>query len=987
MRRLLGPLLLCSLLLPLPAGAAWEPSGLDLTRPRLLHLGGDPEALAARAVQEPYRRILLDMMRRASLADGISLDDDGITAQRFKARAAKAWAFLYAIGIAVEEGEVRPFADAAERQAAGDRARDWLLNLFPRSRLAVPPPIGGWDRDISTSEELLQWATAYDTLLGAGYAFTPAESAAIEDGIADIAEELYTDYLEGRADLHQNNHRSKSGASLMAAGIVLAHLESDPVADPSADPSADPMGRRDPANWIAYGLTQVDLIMRWALVAGDGAYAEGPFYLRFASQNLLPVLRAWHRIAKGRASDHPSLALPVSPQGPHRAVPNLWLHPLFRQSMRWQLDMTLSDGRLAAQDDGSPGRAFYFGLAPGADLESAFHWRYANARTPYEGDGNVELGPDAVAYFDASVPPAPPPGPTTRFYPEGGNAIFRSDWSEDGVVVVVQGERDVASEFGRGPDGAPVAPESHEHAEPGAFLMDAFGERLLLDPGYDNFLTRYLTSEPEHHSMITVDGRGPVVYLAASSFWLANPDERPPADGHASLFDLIDTDFVDTATVLSRYGGTVEDLTQDSVRFERRFLFADERYLLIADRVDTEQGRPRDLRWYFQGNAGEDAGGTVTMLPTGARWERPKARVDVAMASDGAPLTFGSQPSNHVTDAKDVIQHTALTADATTGAATTLALAYPTPTSQPPPQVTPIDLPGGAGILLDDPASDRKVAAFHRIPDDSLFAIVTSNGQSSLVTDGAIGLIDTHTDGTVRFAWVEDATRIFINGPMYLSSEERTTLGMAWDGERIEIFHGGDESAVPFGTRRAFTPGSFSIQGACDLEQQGIAELTLSRERRVILAGPGPTLPAADPGPEVRGDVGEWITLDGSGSCDADGRTLWPTWKLVSAPPGSDWQLSDAASFSPKLHLDRPGPYRVELTVRAGDDVSRPQQVLILAGDPCEGSYDEDRDGFIDSDDADCDAGIEAAGSPLCGLGFELVLVLPALAARRRRNR
>jgi hypothetical protein len=37
--------------------------------------------------------------------------------------------------------------------------------------------------------------------------------------------------------------------------------------------------------------------------------------------------------------------------------------------------------------------------------------------------------------------------------------------------------------------------------------------------------------------------------------------------------------------------------------------------------------------------------------------------------------------------------------------------------------------------------------------------------------------------------------------------------------------------------------------------------------------------------------------------------------------------------------------------------VSRPVRVMIAAGGLCEGGLDEDRDGLIDSDDPDCDAG------------------------------
>ena len=65
----------------------------------------------------------------------------------------------------------------------------------------------------------------------------------------------------------------------------------------AAEPGGDPRGVREPADWLAYGLDQLDLMMRYVLVAGDGAYAEGPFYYRYTSQNLLPFWRAWAKRA------------------------------------------------------------------------------------------------------------------------------------------------------------------------------------------------------------------------------------------------------------------------------------------------------------------------------------------------------------------------------------------------------------------------------------------------------------------------------------------------------------------------------------------------------------------------------------------------------------------------------------------------------------------------------------------------------------------
>ena len=186
-RSLLSLLLASS---PLVAGAAWQPAGVDLTRPRLLMRPGDVPVVQQRLAREPYRTQLARIVNQTVSAAGWDLADHDIPAEREKSKAAKNWAFLYAIDRTQTGGVVVPFASAAARQAAGDHARDFLLAMYTTSRIADT-----FDDDINTSEEILNSATAYDTLLGAGYPLTPEDDAAIEANLVALAADLYEDYL------------------------------------------------------------------------------------------------------------------------------------------------------------------------------------------------------------------------------------------------------------------------------------------------------------------------------------------------------------------------------------------------------------------------------------------------------------------------------------------------------------------------------------------------------------------------------------------------------------------------------------------------------------------------------------------------------------------------------------------------------------------------------------------------------------------------
>jgi len=1023
LRPVLLLLLLVALLAPgAPARAAWLPEGVDLTRPRVDLRAGDVPAIQARLEREPWRTVAERMWSRIERAEDRDLDDHLIPAERDKTRAARNLAFFYAVDRKVVRGDpapgfptgvrVVPFASAAEREAAGDRVRELLVHMFNRSRLALDlgPGIGDWDRDITTSEELLQYAAAWDTLLGAGYD-AGADAEVIERNLVDLASELYLHYTQpgsagDRALDHQNNHRLKSAVALVIAAIA--------VAEHVPEPGEDPLGIRDPALWLAYGLDQADEMFRWVLFTGDGAYAEGPFYSRFASINWLPFARAWHRLVGDVDWPTSSGVLAPSP----------WSHPLFQLHQRWMLDMTLPDGSLAPFDDGNPGRSHYFGAVPGSAAERAsWLWRWANAPRPYEIDGNIELGVDALVMGDDGIVPAPPAGSATAFYEEGGNAVFRSDWSEDAIYALALAEHDTAALFGRGRDGLGVVPQSHEHMEPGAFLLHAFGERLLMDPGYLSFPERSVVNQPQHHNTILVDGRGPVDFLATSFFfWRNDLAARPPTDGLATLDQTIDTGFLDAARAAFRVGlfGPAPP-TDDLTLFRRRFLFPDHRYLVLADSVSAKPGAGHRYTWLFHGNGGGTSGGDYERTASGARWARPAARVDVGLDLDVVAPALSDAQSGHEAPTGELLSHTVLRGEASGDALRAAALVYPTPAGAAPPAIARLGLPGVAGLRLDDADGDRRVALAHRAGADGALALpAAATGLADAASDGTLALFDAHADGTLRLAWAEEATHLTYDGTRRLASTTPGRLGWSRRAGRVEGVAETGSGQVRVG-HVGFVPAS--VEGACAWRVEGDeVVVTLSRERRFALrADGGNSLPGADPGVGVTSTPGAWIQLDGSASCDADGDALSARWELVSAPAGSAWRLEDADGFEPRLLTDRPGPYRVRLVVndaRGGE--SLPAELLILAGERCSDGRDNDMDGLFDhpedpgcatpswpiedpacsnggDDDGDllvdfpsdpeCTAPHEMREDVACGLGFELAGLLPALLALRRLRR
>ncbi|MBM4065868.1 MAG: hypothetical protein FJ266_09555 [Planctomycetes bacterium] len=89
--------------------------------------------------------------------------------------------------------------------------------------------------------------------------------------------------------------------------------------------------------------------------------------------------------------------------------------------------------------------------------------------------------------------------------------------------------------------------------------------------------------------------------------------------------------------------------------------------------------------------------------------------------------------------------------------------------------------------------------------------------------------------------------------------------------------------------------------------------------------------PVADAGVDQSVNVNDTVTLNGSGSSDADGDTITYGWSFTTKPSGSTAVLSGATSANPTFTADKVGTYVVSLMVNDGTVNSSPDTVTITA--------------------------------------------------------
>jgi hypothetical protein len=421
-----------------------------------------------------------------------------------------------------------------------DNAKAWM------DAIANYPAWGG-DQDLVASHILFGMSVAYDWLYE-DLSTTQRESyAAKMEHHADILYDLLVNKKIWWADNYHQNHNYVNTGAIMAAGVALY--------DVVEDPDSYVQGAYDNFTHVLEALPP------------DGAYTEGVGYWSYGIGALL------------RYFDLEKEFLSMD-----RVLDNPW----FQNTGRYRLLANV------------PGYAEVIQIADVYDERTdwyspaALQWLASKFNDPYSQwlaseILSVRRYPPIdwrnLIYYDETIPEVSPNHlPTYGYFDDLGLFTSRSSWEDADATFLVfkagppMGHR--AHEVLRLPTGS-----RHAHTDAGVFLLDAYGEYMIVDNGYQY---GWLTAD---HNIVTFDGGVGQLGETLDPNGL-DITEIIENNGNATI---IHTDFTED------YEYLIADLTQiykpelQITKFVRHILFVQKQIIIVIDEVESDV--IHDIEW------------------------------------------------------------------------------------------------------------------------------------------------------------------------------------------------------------------------------------------------------------------------------------------------------------------------------------------------------------------------------------------------------
>ena len=292
---------------------------------------------------------------------------------------------------------------------------------------------------------------------------------------------------------------------------------------------------------------------------------------------------------------------------------------------QWSLNLRMPNGRRPNIDDGHLDDFYGHYLSSIADNGGEFRWDWENNHSGLYVRQFSE--PDAIALYDDKTADKAVRQPTV-FMPSGGDAVFRSDWTEDATYLLLRGENGHPRKSGL----------AHEHPDETSFVLYAAGEMLALDAGYINFENHGKVNRGANHNLVLVNGQGPPLFMAQGE-----------AIGGATT-RLSETYLSATTETTPR----CTPPTAASISYDACSLSTSSGCSADALRSDAEHA----YEWRLHGNGGGTSGGLYAREENLALGTRPGRAAGLLPTRPGR--SFSEVDTLHSFDAGQELTHTAL---------------------------------------------------------------------------------------------------------------------------------------------------------------------------------------------------------------------------------------------------------------------------------------------------------------------------------------
>ena len=556
----------------------------------------------------------------------------------------------------------------------------------------------GWGDWMQAAEALQNYAVAYDLVYSE---LGESQIIFIEDRLAAKTDQIYKNFTRIPGSMNstdlaigfgipKNNHIIDISCGVATVAMVLDHRNSE--------------------KWFKAAIAELQSGL--AFILPDGSYREGAYYARFVVSRMFPFFFYLYNVTNE----------------------NLFEHPVINRLNRWLIDLEKPDGTVPDFDDAYPEKLLYQPIAVGlSSLGKELRYLFEKNINRFSRlDANFV---EAFCAFDDRVKPRKPATGSAVFYPDGG-------------ITIYHGYNDIYGLF-LGELGHPYLC-NHEHIEPTAFTLSAFGKNFLIDAGYGpkgtNDPNRNWYISAQSHNIPLINGLG--------------PDQNPVwgDDLGSEMLAYFQSDQFSSSTIKAFYRDT---------EVSRTIWFARQKYFIVIDNLKSEYRNRYSIPWHGLGNIRK-------INESHILWEQDDIELQAEfLTHEKNRLSLTTKQGLHTLKEFDNIHTTTIVNFPRSKQQKLITLFVPDDKTAPEMKIEKL------AILSNGNATARRIQSITENTEDILVLANSAWTCSNIRSDAQIAFIQ--KENRVQLISVRSATNLFIENEMIFQSNHPVDLTLNMD--------------------------------------------------------------------------------------------------------------------------------------------------------------------------------------------------------------